>query len=90
RRSAAERAYASVKDPATNDLSRGWCRLTGLAPIALFCASVFVARNLPVADAFAARQTENQRRAACGLPPKQRKRRRQTADDLIGAANAPP
>jgi len=90
RRSAAERAYATVKDPATNDLSRGWCRLTGLTPIALFAACAFIARNLRVADAFAARQTENQRRAARGLPPKRRKRRRQTTADLIGAANAPP
>lgn len=90
RRSAAERAYATVKDPASNDLSRGWCRLTGLTPIALFAATVFVARNLRVADAFAARQAEQERRAANGLPPKRRTRRRQTTADLIGAANAPP
>jgi hypothetical protein len=90
RRSAAERAYATVKDPATNDLSRGWCRLTGLTAIALFTAAVFLARNLRIADAFAARQADNQRRAAHGLAPKQRKRRRQTAQDLIAAANAPP
>jgi hypothetical protein len=90
RRSGAERAYASVKDPAANDLARGWCRLAGLAAIALFAATVFVARNLRVADAFAAREAENRRRAACGLPPKRRKRRRRTTDDLIGAAHAPP
>ena len=89
RRSAAERAYATVKDPASNDLGRGWCRLMGLAPIALFAASVFVARNLRVADAFAARKAEEERRAACGLPPKRRRRRR-TADDLIATASAPP
>ena len=90
RRSAAERAYATVKDPASNDLSRGWCRLTGLAPIALFAASVFVARNLRVADAFAARMAEDERRAAQGLPPRRRRRRRQSAGELIGAATAPP
>jgi hypothetical protein len=90
RRSGAERAYASVKDPATNDLSRGWCRLTGLAPIALFAATVFVARNLRIADAFAARKAETRQRAANGLPPKKRKRRRQTTNDLIAAAEAPP
>ena len=90
RRSAAERAYATVKDPATNDISRGWCRLMGLAPIALFAATVFVARNLRVADAFAARVTEEERRAAEGLPPKRRKRRRRSAEELIGAANGPP
>ncbi len=90
RRSAAERAYATVKDPASNDLSRGWCRLAGLAPIALFAASVFVARNLRVADAFAAREAEEERRAAEGLPPRRRKRRRKSAGEPIGAANAPP
>jgi len=90
RRSAAERAYATVKDPATNDLGKGWCRLMRLTPIALFTASVFVARNLRIADSFAARKAEDKRRAANGLPPRQRKRRRQTTDDLIDAANAPP
>ena len=90
RRSAAERAYATVKDPATNDISRGWCRLTGLAPIALFAATVFAARNLRVADAFAAREAEDERRAQNGLPPRRRKRRRKSAADPIGAASAPP
>lgn len=90
RRSAAERAYATVKDPASNDLSRGWCRLTGLAPIALFAASVFAARNLRVADAFAARKAEEERRAADGLPPRRRRRRRKSAGELIDAAAAPP
>jgi hypothetical protein len=90
RRTAAERAYASVKDRATNDLSRGWCRLTGLTPIALFAAALLAARNLRVADAFAARQAEQRRRAEAGLPPRPRRRRRRTAEDLIGAANAPP
>jgi hypothetical protein len=90
RRSGAERTYSTVKDPATNDLSRGSCRVMGLTAIALFTASVFIARNLPIADSFAARQAEDQRRLATGLPPKQRKRRRQTAEELIAAANAPP
>ena len=77
RRSAAERTFATIKDPATNDLSRGWCRLMGLTAIALFTATILIARNLRIHDAFAARQAENERRAANGLPPKQRKRRRQ-------------
>ena len=29
RRSAAERSNATVKDPASNDIARGWCRLMG-------------------------------------------------------------
>jgi hypothetical protein len=90
RRSAAERTYATVKDPATNDLSRGSCRVIGLTAIALFTATVFIARNLRIDDAYNARQTEDARRAANGLPPKHRKRRRQTTEHLIATANAPP
>ena len=90
RRTAAERTFATLTDRATNDLTRGWCRLIGLTPIALLTATAIIARNTRINDAFHARQTENQRRAANGLPPKQRKRRRQTTEDIINAANAPP
>jgi hypothetical protein len=90
RRTAAERTFATLTDRATNDLSRGWCRLTGLTPIALFTATAFIARNIRIADAFNARQAENKRRADNGLPPKQRKRRRHTLQELVATANAPP
>jgi hypothetical protein len=30
RRTGAERGFATAKDPATNDITRGWCRLMGL------------------------------------------------------------
>ncbi|MGA2928692.1 MAG: hypothetical protein ABSG43_22425 [Solirubrobacteraceae bacterium] len=90
RRSSAERTFSTIKDPATNDTSRGWCRITGLTGIALFTASVLIARNLRIADAFNARQAENQRRAANRLPPKQRRRRRTTTEQLTNAANTPP
>jgi hypothetical protein len=90
RRTAAERTFATLTDRAANDLSRGWCRLIGLTPIALFINTAVIARNIRIADAFAARQAENARRAANGLPPKRRKRRRQTTEDLISATNAPP
>jgi hypothetical protein len=91
RRTTAERAYATLTDPATNDLTRhGWCRLTTLPKIALFDATAAIARNIRIADAFHARQAENKRRAELGLPSKQRKRRRTTTQDPISAANAPP
>jgi hypothetical protein len=90
RRTASERTFATLTDRATNDLSRGWCRLFGLTPIALFTATALIARNIRVADAYAARQAENNRRAASGLPSKQRRRRRQTTTDLIATANTPP
>jgi hypothetical protein len=37
-RTGTERTFSTTKDPASNDISRGWCRLTGLAPIAQFAA----------------------------------------------------
>ena len=61
----------------------------GLTPIALFTATALIARNIRVADAYAARQADNDRRDANGLPPKRRKRRRTTTHDLIAAAHAP-
>ena len=90
RRTSVERSYSTIKDPATNNLSRGWCRLMGLTANSLLIAAALTARNIRINDAFAARQAENQRRAANGLPPKQRKRRRQTAEALTTAANPPP
>lgn len=92
RRSAAERANSTIKDPATNDVSRGWCRVMGLAPLVFFLAPLLVVRNLRVIDAFEARQAEDARRATAGLPPKQRRRRRRKGlRDLVApSANAPP
>ena len=40
RRTAAERTFATITDPATTNIARGWCRLMGLTPIALFTATV--------------------------------------------------
>ena len=45
RRTGAERGFATAKDPATNDISRGWCRLMGLAPLMLFATTLLIARN---------------------------------------------
>ncbi len=82
RRSAAERANARIKDPATIDVARGWCRLMGLVPMSLFSACALVVRNLEVADAFEVRQAEQRRRLS--LPPRTRRRRRTTIDELVG------
>jgi hypothetical protein len=91
RRSAAERSNSTIKDPATSDLSRGWCRMMGLAPLLFFLAPLLAVRNLRVLDAFEARQAEGARRAAAGLPPKTRRRRRKGLRDLAGnGAKAPP
>ena len=92
RRTAVERANANIKDPATNDISRGWCRMMGLAPMSLMLACVLVVRNIRVSDAFSERQADNRRRQAAGLAPRTRRRRRKTLTDLVGqaTADAPP
>jgi hypothetical protein len=87
RRTGAERGFATAKDPASNDISRGWCRLMGLAPLMLFVTTLIIVRNQRILHAWNTRQEETRRRAAAGLPPKTRKRRRKT---LAGLAAGPP
>ena len=87
RRTGAERGFATAKDPASNTISRGWCRLMGLAPLMLFTTVLLAVRNQRILQAWNARQQENARRAAAGLPPKSRRRRRKT---LTALAAAPP
>jgi len=87
RRTGAERGFATAKDPASNDISRGWCRLMGLAPLMLFTTTLLIVRNQRILQAWNARQEENERRAAKGLPPKTRRRRRRT---LAALAAGPP
>src|SRR6266699_5878347 len=86
RRTGAERGFATAKDPATNDITRGWCRLMGLAPLMLFTTTLLIVRNQRILAAWNARQEETQRRAARGLPPKTRKRRRKA----LASLSAPP
>jgi hypothetical protein len=87
RRTSSERTFATLKDPATSNIARGWCRLMGLAPLALWLACLLTVRNQRILAAWDARQAENNRRAAAGLPPRTRKRRR-TA--LASLAAGPP
>ena len=87
RRTSAERANATIKDTASNNIARGWCRLTGLTAITLWIACLLVIRNQRVADSYQARQQDNARRAAAGLPPRTRKRRRTSLAEL---ATRPP
>jgi hypothetical protein len=87
RRTGAERGFATAKDPASNDISRGWCRLMGLSPLMLFTTTLLIARNQRILAAWNTRQQENARRAAQGLPPRTRRRRRKT---LTMLAAAPP
>lgn len=75
-----------MKDPATTDVRRGWCRLMGLTAKTLFLASAVVVRNQRLLAAFQARGAEDARRLALGRPPKRRRRRRRTNADLVNAA----
>ena len=76
------------KDPAASDITRGWCRLMGLAPLMLFTTTLLVVRNQRILHAWDARQEGNQRRAAAGLPPRTRKRRRKTRRALCNSASS--
>jgi hypothetical protein len=85
RRTSAERANATIKDTATSNIARGWCRLTGLTPLTLWLACLIVTRNQRILATFQARQADDARRATAGLPPKTRKRRHR-----VTLAAAPP
>jgi hypothetical protein len=86
RRTAAERTFSTIKDPAASDISRGWCRLMGLTPLTLWLDCLLIVRNQRILDAWDARQARDARRAAAGHPPATRRRRRKT----IASPAAPP
>jgi hypothetical protein len=86
RRTGVERANSTIKDTATTNIARGWCRLMGLTPLTLWLACALMVRNQRILSTWDARQEDNARRAAAGLPPRKRKRRRTTLAQLA----APP
>jgi hypothetical protein len=89
RRTGAERTFSTAKDPASNNITRGWTRLMGLAPLTLWLACLLIIRNQRILIAWTARQDDNARRAAAGLPPRTRRRRRKTLTDLATAGTPP-
>jgi hypothetical protein len=89
RRTGAERTFSTAKDPASNNIARGWTRLTGLTPLMLWLTCLMAVRNQRIHDAWNARQEDSARRAAAGLPPKTRRRRRKTLTDLATAGIPP-
>jgi hypothetical protein len=82
RRTGSERTFSTIKDPATTSIARGWCRLTGLTPLMLWIACLLAVRNQRILATWDARQASNAQRAATGLPPRTRKRRRTTLATL--------
>jgi hypothetical protein len=89
RRTGAERTFATAKDPASNNITRGWTRLMGLTPLTLWLTCLLAVRNQRILTAWNARQADDARRAAAGLPPKTRRRRRKTLTDLPTAGIPP-
>jgi hypothetical protein len=85
RRTSAERTFATIKDPAATSIARGWCRQMGLTPLTLWLACALTVRNQRILAAWDARQADNTRRAAAGLAPRTRKRRRRTLASLTAA-----
>ncbi len=91
RRSAVECSNSRIKDPATVDVAKGWCRVMGLVTPSLFLAVAISCRNLDLVDAFESRMRESDRRRAAGLEPRTRRRRRQSIAELAKAGpTAPP
>jgi hypothetical protein len=86
RRTGAERTFSTAKDPATSNIARGWTRLMGLTPITLWLTCLLAVRNQRILTAWDARQADDARRAAAGLPPRTRRRRRKTLASLTAAA----
>jgi hypothetical protein len=70
RRTASERLNASVKDTATGSIDRGWIRLMGVTPLALFLTCMMVVRNQRILAAWDKRQQTDTRCAAAGQPPR--------------------
>jgi len=89
RRTGSERTFSTAKDPATNNIARGWTRLMGLTPLMLWLACLLAVRNQRILTAWNVRQHDNARRAAAGLPPRTRRRRRRTLTDLATAGTPP-
>src|SRR4029077_5982077 len=48
RRTGAERTFSTAKDPASNNIARGWTRLMGLAPLMLWLACLLAVPNQPI------------------------------------------
>ena len=85
RRTGAERGFATAKDPATNDINRGWCRLMGLTPLTLFAATLLIVRNQRIQQAWNTRQAGKRTPRRQRPAPKTRRRRRKTLATLATA-----
>ena len=90
RRTAAERSFSTLKDRASDDLTRGFCRLTDLAGISLLTAAVITARNLRIADAHRQRERHTTQHPDSRHTTTRRRRRQHTLQHLLQAADSSP
>jgi len=71
RRTAAERAYARLADPAGEGVRRGWCRLFGTAKNTLMYTLAAVAHNLRISESREAKSRLKPVGPRSGPPPEQ-------------------
>ena len=90
RRTAAERSYATLADPATGGIRRGWSRLMGLAKNTLLYALCVIVRNVRITESYEKRKAEEARRSAMGLAPRKRRRRRRHEHATPATSEPPP
>ncbi len=76
RRTAAERAYARLADPAGEGVRRGWCRLFGTAKNTLMYSLAAVAHNLRILESRERQDQVEARRATQAASGSRRGRRR--------------
>lgn len=69
RRTAVERSFSTLKDPATTDVRRGWCRLFGRTKNLVMLVCAVVIRNLRVLASFEKRVANN------ALGPRRKRRK---------------
>ena len=84
RRTAAERTYASLADPSTGGIRRGWSRLFGLGKNTLMYALAVAVRNVRITESFERSRAENARREAMGGGVRHRRRRYQRDEPRPG------
>jgi hypothetical protein len=70
RRTAAERTFSTIKDPATTTITRGWCRLTGVTPLTLWLTALLTIRNQRILHAWG-HPPERQQPPDCRRAPTQ-------------------
>jgi hypothetical protein len=89
RRTAAERAFSTLKDPSSTDVRRGSSRLMGRTKNLIMLTGAVVVRNIRILDSFMRSKRQDERRLARGLPPRTRTRRRRVLSELVGSPDLP-